>query len=119
MKFYELELNGETIKFRLTSNDCVTIEKQSGKPFTEFMATMDMTTVLTLLRYMRRSSQHDFSMEDAGQLYDKLVDNGYALEDIISKVIMEALVVSGFMKKTDLETIKDVKEEMKEKLTRK
>lgn len=119
MKFYELELNGETIKFRLTSNDCMTIEKQSGKSFSDFMGDMDMTTVITLLRYMRRSSQHDFSMDDASNLFDKLVDNGYALEDIINDIIMETLVVSGFMKKTDLETIKDVKEELKAKVTKK
>ena len=119
MKFYELELNGETIKFRLTSNDCMTIEKQSGKSFTDFMGTMDMTTVLTLLRYMRRSSQHDFNIEDASNLYDKLVDNGYTLETIVSDVIMETLVVSGFMKKADLEAIKDVKEDMKKEITKK
>ena len=119
MKFYELELNGETIKFRLTSNDCMTIEKSSGKSFTDFMTQMDMTTVLTLLRYMRRSSQHDFSMEDASNLYDKLVDAGYSLEDIVSNIIMETLVVSGFMKKADLETIKDVKDEMKKEVTKK
>ena len=64
MKFYELELNGETIKFRLTSNDCMTIEKQSGKPFTEYMSELSMTTVITLLRYMRRSEINSFSMED-------------------------------------------------------
>lgn len=119
MKFYEIELNGETIKFRLTSNDCMTIEKSSGKAFTEFMSTMDMTTVITLLRYMRRSSQNDFSMEDAGLLYDKLVDNGYTLETIVSDIIMETLVVSGFMKKADLEAIKDVKEEMKKETMKK
>lgn len=119
MKFYELELNGEIIKFRLTSNDCMTIEKSSGKPFTEYMSNLSMTTVITLLRYMRRSSQNDFSMEDASNLYDKLIDAGYTLEDIVSKVIMETLVISGFMKKADLEAIKDVNKEMKKQAMKK
>lgn len=99
MKFFELELKGKTLKFRLTSNDCMTIEKQEKKSIVEFMQNMSMSSIITLLRYMRRSSQHDFSEEDATQLYDDLVDEGYTLEDIINDIILEALVVSGFMKK--------------------
>ena len=107
MKFYELELNGRTVKFRLTSNDCMTIEKSSGKSITDFFSSLSMTTVITLLRYMVRSSQHDFDVEDASNLYDELIDAGYTLEEIITKIIMEALVVSGFMKKADLKAIKE------------
>lgn len=110
MKYYEIELNGETIKFRLTSNDCMVIEKESGKAFTDYMSELSMTTVITLLKYMRRSSQSNFNMEDAGNLYDRLIDAGYTLETIISDIILEALVVSGFMKKDDLAKIKEVQE---------
>ena len=119
MKFYELELNGETLKFRLTSNDCMTIEKQTGKSFADYISEMSMTTVVTLLRYMRRSEISNFSQEDASNLFDKLIDNGYTLETIISDIIMETLVISGFMKKTDLEAIKGVKEEMKKETMKK
>ena len=119
MKFYEIELNGETLKFRLTSNDCMTIEKQTGQSFADYISEMSMTTVITLLRYMRRSDVYNFSQEDAGALYDKLVDNGYTLETIISDIIMETLVISGFMKKTDLEAIKGVKEEIKNETLKK
>ena len=115
MKYYELELNGRTVKFRLTSNDCMTIEKSSGKAITDFFGELSMTTVITLLRYMVRSSQHDFDIEDASKLYDELIDAGYTLETIISKIILEALAVSGFMSKTDLATVQDVKEELKKK----
>lgn len=113
MKFYEIELNGETLKFRLTSNDCMTIEKQTGKSFADYISEMSMTTVVTLLRYMRRSDVYNFDQEDASKLYDTLIDNGYTLETIISDIIMETLVVSGFMKKDDLQAIKGVKEEIK------
>lgn len=119
MKFYELELNGETLKFRLTSNDCMTIEKQTGKSFADYISEMSMTTVVTLLRYMRRSDVNNFNQEDASDLYDKLIDNGYTLETIISDIIMETLVISGFMKKADLEAIKGVKEEMKKETMKK
>ena len=115
MKYYELELNGRTVKFRLTSNDCMTIEKSSGKSITEFFGNLSMTTVITLLRYMVRSSQNNFDIEDASKLYDELIDAGYTLERIIGEIILEALAVSGFMSKSDLDTMKDVKEEIKKK----
>ena len=109
MKFYEIELNGRTVKFRLTSNDCMVIEKQTGKSIGDFIEDLSMTTIITLLRYMVRSSQHDFTEEDASKLYDELIDNDYTLESIITDVILEALSVSGFMKKADLDKIKEAK----------
>lgn len=105
MKFYEIELNGETIKFRLTSNDCMVIEKKTGKSIIDFVQEMSMTTIISLLMYMRRSSVPNFSEKNATDLYDTLIDNGYTLADIVNKIIMETLVVSGFMSKEKKEEI--------------
>lgn len=113
MKYYELELNGETVKFRLTSNDCMVIEKKTGKNIAEYVQEMSMTTIITLLMYMRRSDVPNFSEKDASDLFDKLVDNGYTLETIVSDVLLEGLCVSGFMSKADLAKIKDTKTEIK------
>lgn len=104
MKYYELELNGRTIKLRLTSNDCMVIEQKYKKSIIEFIQDMSMTTVIILLKYMVRSSDKGFSDEGAGQLFDELIDAGYTLADIINDVILEGLIVSGFMKKEDKET---------------
>lgn len=111
MKFFEFELNGETIKLRLTSNDCVEIEKKTGQKLLDYMQDYSMQTVLTLLMYMRRSSVPNFSMKDAGDLYDKLIDNeDYgSMEKVLYDVIFEGLVVSGFLKKEELEEIKNAK----------
>ena len=118
MKYYELELNGRTVKFRLTSGDCMAIEKSSGKAITSFMGDLSMSNIITLLRYMVRSSQSNFNQEDASALFDELVDAGYTLETIINDIIMEALTISGFMSKADLNKIRDVKEEIKEKASK-
>lgn len=111
MKYYEFELNGETIKLRLTSNDCVEIEKKTGQKLLDYIQDYSMQTVLTLLMYMRRSSVPNFSMKDAGDLYDKLVDNEDfgSMEKILYDVIFEGLVVSGFLKKEELEELKESK----------
>lgn len=107
MKFYELELNGEIIKFRLTSNDCMVIEKKTNMSIIDYVQNMSMTTIIDLLMYMRRSEVANFSQKDASELFDKLVDNGYTMAEIITDVILEALVVSGFMKKEDLKKAKE------------
>lgn len=107
MKFYELELEGETLKFRLTSNDCMVIEKFSGKSVIEYVQAMSMTTIITMLRYMRRSSEPNFSEKDAQTLYDKLIDNGYTISSIVNDIILEGLAVSGFMSKEQAEEAKE------------
>lgn len=111
MKYYILTLDGEDIKLRLASADSVEIEKKTGVKLLDFIQDYSITTVTTLLKYMRRSEVPNFSEKDAYTLYDKLVDNGYTLEDIVFKVIYETCVVSGFLKKSDLEEMMTFKEE--------
>ena len=111
MNYYTFTLDGEDIKLRLTSADSVEIEKKTGVKLLDFIQDYSITTVTTLLRYMRRSDVPNFSEKDAFKLYDKLVDNNYTLEDIVFKIIYETCVVSGFLKKSDLEEMMTFKEE--------
>ena len=84
------------------------------------------TTIATLIRYLRRSEVENFSDKDAYALIDKLIDNGYTIERIVYDIIFEALVVSGFLTKEQLEEVKmelkeaqaKTKEEVKEALAK-
>lgn len=107
MKYYEIELNGETIKFRLTSSDSMTIEKKTGIKLLDFVQDYAVTTIITLLMYMRRSSVPNFSEKDASKLYDDLVDAGYTIKEILYDVIYETLTVSGFLSQEELKEIKE------------
>lgn len=111
MNYYIITLDGEDIKLRLTSSDSVEIEKKTGVKLLDFIQDYSIVTVTTLLRYMRKSEIPNFSEKDAYALYDKLVDHGYTLEDIVFKVIYETAVVSGFLKKSDLEEMLTFKAE--------
>ena len=106
MKYFEVELNGETIKLRLTSSDSVEIEHKTGKSILDLIDEYTVTTVNMFLKYLRRSELPQFSEKDACALYDKFIDNGYTIEQIIFDVIYEALCVSGFFKKEKLEKLK-------------
>lgn len=118
MKFYEYEYetyNGEkkTLKLRLTSSDMKTIESKTGMPLSDYVSNISITTITNLLRYMMRADKPNFSEKEADALYDELVDSGLVLQDIYLKLIMETLVVSGFMKKEDLDKITEKHEEDK------
>ena len=81
------------------------LEKKTGKKLFDILQDYSVTTVVTVLRYMRKSELPNFSEKDACSLYDKLIDGGYTLEDIIFKILYETAVVSGFLKKEELEEI--------------
>ena len=115
MKFYELELNGEIIKLRLSSADCLEIEKNYKCKMLDYIKDYSHTTILTLLRYLRKSDVTNFSINNACELMDTLIDNGYTLETILYDVIYEALVVSGFLKKEELEETKEKLAQLLEK----
>lgn len=115
MNYHIINLDGEDVKFRLKSIDCVEIEKKTGVKLLDYMQDYSITTIITLLMYMRRGEVINFSQKEAFELYDKLIDNGYTLEDIIYKIIYETAVVSGFLKKSDLKEMTDIQATLKEK----
>lgn len=110
MNYFTYELNGEELKFRLTSADCLEIEEKYKTKLLDFMQDYSMVAITTLLRYMRKSSESNFSRTDACNLYDKLIDSGLTLEDILMKIIYPTAVVSGFLKQSDLDEITEKKE---------
>ena len=108
MKCYELELNGETIKLRLTSEAIMEIEKKNNKSILDLMKEVSQTNIVMMLMYMRRFEIPNYSQKEASELYDKFIDNEYTMQDVLFKVIYEGLVVSGVMTKGELSQLKEV-----------
>lgn len=97
------------LRLRLTSADAMEIENIKKKPITEVLQEESLSMVITMLRYLRKWEEKNFSLTNAQQLYDELIDSGLSMKSILIDVIYEALVVSGFLEK-------DVWEEMKAKI---
>lgn len=106
MRSYELELNGETLNLRLASADCVEIEKKTGKRLLDLIQDYSITTIVMFLKYMLKANKPNISDKDAYSIYDQLIDNGYTLKTILTDVIYEGLVVSGFLSKEELDEMK-------------
>lgn len=120
MNYYSIDLNGEEIKFRLTSADSMAIEKRFGVKLLDYIQDYSVTTVVNLLMYMRRGAgESNFNERQACELYDNLTNNGYTLEEIITKVIYETAVVSGFLKKEELDKMLEEKTELQNQLREK
>jgi transcriptional regulator CtsR len=115
MKFYELELNNETIELRMTTTNAKALENKTGKSIFDLVSDMSVNNISKMLMYLLKGKKDNVSEKEADELVDKLVDNGYTYEKIMMEVIFEALVVSGFLSKEQLEEAKTMKEEVKEK----
>jgi transcriptional regulator CtsR len=114
MKYFELELEGQTIELRMTTSNAKTLESKTGKSIFDLVQDMSVTNISKMLMYLLKGKKDNVCEKEADELVDKLVDNGYTYERIMMEVIFEALVVSGFLSREQLEEAKTLKEEVKE-----
>lgn len=128
MKYYELELknfeengnelieNGtKTYRLRLTSSNAVALENVAHRSIIDIVGDVSITNIVKVLEYMGKDAEHNFGYKEASSLYDQLCYNGYTMEDVIVDVIYGCLVHSGFLKKEELEEIRKMKTESKNK----
>ena len=113
MRYFTFNLKDKEINMRLNSSDCEKIEKQYNCTLIDYVQQGSVTSLVTLLQYMRAGAGETFTRNMAYGFYDELVDSGYTIEKILTEIIYEALVVSGVLSKEDLEDIKNEKEKIK------
>lgn len=106
--------NGEQkeLHLRLTSSDSIEIENKEKKSVTSYLQNESMTMIVTFLRYLMKFEDKNFSFNQAQQLYDELIDSGMTMKRILTDVIYEALVVSGFLEKEEWEEMKKLQDKM-------
>jgi len=103
------------LHLRLTSADAMEIENIKKMPITQYLQDESMGMIITMLRYLRKWEDKNFSLNNAQSLYDDLIDSGMSMKSILLDVIYEALVVSGFLEKEDWEELKKSLQEAKKK----
>ena len=94
------------LKLRLTSSDAIEIENIKKTKFLDFIQDESMSMIITMIQYMRRWEDKNFSLKQASLLYDELIDSGMTMKSILINVIYETLVVSGFLEKSEWEEMK-------------
>lgn len=101
------------VQLRLKSVDCEQIEKTYNCVLLDYVQQYSVTAIITLLTYMRRGVENNFTKNQGYDFYDELVDAGYSIFEILDKVVYETLVVSGVITQEQLDDIRKSQEEMK------
>ena len=110
--YKDSEGNEKEVKMRLTSQDCVEIEKTYKVRLLDYVQDYSITTIVTLLKYMRSGAGENFTQNMAYSFYDELIDAGFTMSDILDKIIYETLVISGIISQEDLNNIRNEKEKI-------
>ena len=110
--YKDSEGNEKEVGLRLSSLDCENIEKQYQCTLLDYVQQASITSIVTLLYYMRKGAGENFTKNMAYSFYDELVDAGYTMMDILDKIIWEGLVVSGVMSADDLKNIRSERDKV-------
>ena len=110
--YKDSEGNEKEVGLRLTSLDCENIEKTYQCTLLDYVQQGSITSIVTLLQYMRKGAGENFTKNQAYGFYDELVDSGFTMMDILDKIIWEGLVVSGVMSADDLKNIRAEREKI-------
>lgn len=110
--YKDSEGNEKEVGLRLTSIDCENIEKQFNCTLLDYVQQGSITSIVTLLYYMRKGAGENYTKNMAYGFYDELVDAGFTMMDILDKIIWEGLVVSGVMSAEDLKNIREEREKV-------
>lgn len=123
MKYTYTLSNGKELKLRLTSGECIEIENATRKSILEYIQEESMTMMCTMIRYgikeINGEPVRNFSLKNAQELFDELVDSGMTLKQILMDVIYEMLVTSGFLEKEDWEEMKTAQTNASKKVQKK
>ena len=103
------------LKLRLTSSNAIEIENVKKMSVTSYLQQESIEMIVTLLRYLLKWEDKNFSFGQAQQLYDELIDSGLTMKKILTDIIYETLVVSGFLEKEEWEEMKKIQQKMTEK----
>lgn len=106
------------LRLRLTSGDAMELETAKKVKILEYLQEESMTMIVTLLRYLNKWENKNFSLTNAQNLYDELIDSGMTMKRILTEIIYEALVVSGFLEKGEWEQMKKALAKVTEEQTK-
>ena len=111
MLYTTITIGGIDYKARLTAKACVDLEKKLGtNPLNVFsqIATdgsiPPLGTLILILQASLVTYEHGITIDKAYELYDKFIDDGNTLMDLVP-ILMDIFKTSGFFKEED--TVED------------
>ncbi len=99
--FYTLTVGGEEYKLRLTASAIMQIEKKLGRSLFKALEGIQdnmIETIITILWGAMQPLNANFPFEKASELFDRYIDEGHSIEELMLE-INALFKVSGFFKK--------------------
>lgn len=112
--FTILTIDGKDYNLRLTTKTSIALEKALGANPIEILFDMEagkmpqLSTCVTMLHGMLQAQHHGMSFDKTIDLFDKYVDEGHSMFDLIP-VFVEVFQNSGYMGKGEAEETEDEK----------
>ena len=105
MLFYDFIVGDNTYKLRLNTRNIVQLEKAIGcNPLAIFGNGDTIPTISVMVSVLHSSLQqyqHNITLADAYDIFDRNIENGNTATDFIS-VILDIYKVSGLIKKSEI-----------------
>lgn len=103
MRYHTIEVDGKEYNFRLNADEIENIEKTLKVKILDYVQDYSVTTIIYLLQRMwKHEDGHRTGHDEAIELFDTLVDSGFAIESIAKQIIWPTCVVSGLLTQGDL-----------------
>lgn len=101
MMYVDFSAGARDYKLRLPTRAIVSLEKQLGRNpvsiFGDGSTIPQITTMVQILHASLQAYEHNISMDDAFDIFDKWIADGHAATDFI-KVILDIFKVSGIIR---------------------
>ena len=109
MLYTTITIDGVDYKARLNAKACVDLEKKLGTNPLNIFAKIadngnipDLGVLITMLQASLTAYNHGITMDKTYELYDKFVDEGHTLMDLVP-ILLDVFRVSGFFKEETIE----------------
>lgn len=109
MLYTVINIGGTDYKARLNAKACVDLEKKLGtNPLNVFAkiaedgSIPDLSVLISIFQASLTAYNHGITIDKAYELYDKFVDDGNTMMDLVP-ILMDVFKVSGFFKVEDEE----------------
>lgn len=105
--YTEFTAGDHTYKLRLTTQGVVSLEKALGyNPLQMFMGIDEdvlpkFSDMITVLHQMLQPYEHGITLNDAYDIFDRFVEDGHTMWDIIP-ILIEAFQEAGFLPKEEV-----------------
>ncbi len=109
MLYTTITIDGVDYKARLNAKACVDLEKKLGTNPLNIFAKIadngnipDLGVLITMLQASLTAYNHGITIDKTYELYDKFVDEGHTLMDLVP-ILLDVFKVSGFFKEETIE----------------